>query len=191
MTNPKTGELGTTVLHKDRDGNMVERGFGIMRAGAMGPPMHIHPGYTEYFEVFEGQAIFTLDGKKKLLVPGDKIVVSPDTPHTFSPHGDHYLAIFVDAHPTGKLKDIIATLFGLAHEGKTGRKGQPGFWQSMVMGAELSDDTVFTHIPPKLQQSLFKLFGPVGKFMGYEAIYERFLEERYWKKWVEQLELVS
>jgi quercetin dioxygenase-like cupin family protein len=190
-TNPISGEVGMAIHVKDKEGNLVERGLGIMPAGAVGPPEHIHPTYLEEFEVIEGKATFTVNGKERILGEGESIIVHPNTPHTFRSTKEEGLTIIVEARPEGRLREVVPTIFALAHEGKAGKKGEPGFWQGIAMGADLQEDTLFTQAPIGLQKFLFKLLGPVANRKGYQSIYPEFLEEAYWRGKVEQLEQID
>lgn len=81
---------------------------------------------------------------------------------------------------------MIATLFGLAHEGKLTDDGQPRFLQAMAVAPLLRDDTVFTSPLPRLQNALTTIFAPVARLVKYRATYPRHLEESFWEAHVEQ-----
>lgn len=187
-TNPLTGEVGISVHIEDESGKLVEKGLGFMPAGSVGPPEHIHPSYLEEFEVVEGKAVFVIDGQEQILSKGESLIVHPNTPHTFRSPADEDLTILVEARPAGRLREVVPTVFALAHEGKVGKKGQPNFWQGMAMGADLQDDTIFTQAPIGLQKFMFRIFGPIAKRKGYKSIYPEYLEASYWKSKVEQLD---
>ena len=187
FSNPVTGEYAATVHVTDAQGVTTEKGLGILPPTASGPPMHIHPSYEEEFEVVEGSALFILDKKEVIMHAGDKIVVDKGVAHTFKPYGDSILSVLVEARPAGKLNEVVHTIFGLAHEGKLDKKGQPNFWQGIAFGSELSDDTVFTSPPPAIQRIVFKLFAKTALKKGYKALYPEYMEDEFWIKRVEQM----
>ncbi|WP_320670593.1 cupin domain-containing protein [Patulibacter defluvii] len=55
-----------------------------------GPALHLHP-YSETFVVEGGRARFELDGLRIDAVPGDVVVVAPETPHRFTSIGAGHL----------------------------------------------------------------------------------------------------
>ncbi len=187
FSNPITGEYAAEVHITEGNGEVVIKGLGILPAGASGPPKHIHPTYEEEFEVVEGEALFILNKDQKIMHAGEKIVVPAGVAHTFKPHGDSLLSVLVVARPAGKLNEVVHTIFGLAHEGKLDKKGQPNFWQGIAFGSELMDDTVFTSPPPGVQKFVFKLFAAKAKRKGYKALYPEYMKPDFWNKRVEQL----
>lgn len=48
---------------------------------AEGPPMHVHQNFDERFEVCSGVLSIYINGEKKVLYPGDVIIVPKGTPH--------------------------------------------------------------------------------------------------------------
>jgi mannose-6-phosphate isomerase-like protein (cupin superfamily) len=57
-----------------------------------GPDLHKHP-YSETWIVRSGKACITADGQEIEAVPGDIIVVTPETPHKFKNIGTERLEI--------------------------------------------------------------------------------------------------
>lgn len=189
FSNPITGEFAASVDIPNEKGEIIGKGLGILPPGASGPPMHFHPSYEEEFEVVEGTAIFILNKKELIMKTGDKVVVEAGVPHTFRPQGNSILSVLVEARPIGKLNEVIHTIFGLAHEGKLNKKGQPNFWQGIAFGSELSNDTVFTSPPPIIQKFIFKIFSNSAKRRGFKALYPEYMEDLFWIKRVEQLNI--
>jgi len=63
------GGLGVSFLYVDM-------------APGRGPALHKH-AYAEVFIVLEGESVFIAGDDEPLLVPGEIVVVPPDTPHRF------------------------------------------------------------------------------------------------------------
>ncbi len=187
FTNPITNELGAAVELKNTDGSISHKGFAIMPPNASGPPEHIHPAYEEYFEVVEGEVLFSLNGKKIIMQAGEKVIVQKNVKHTFKPTGKNSISVLVEAKPIGKLNEVVHNIFGLAHDGKLDKKGQPKFWQGIAFGNELQDDTLFTSPPIPVQKFMFKLLGNYAKKLGYSALYEEYMDDGFWKRRVEQI----
>lgn len=88
--------------------------------------------------------------------------------------------------PAARTGEVIATLFGMAHEGALASQGQPKLMQAMVVGSEYADDTVFTNPPPNIAIPIAKAFAPIGRLLGYRPTYAKYLDENFWNAHVEQ-----
>lgn len=186
ISNPQRGEYGAAlVTAEDTDGEYI-RAIGITPPGAEGPPEHFHRNYAETFEVVEGELVVEVDSKVQSLAAGETATVEAGTPHTFRNESDAYTSFIIESRPAGRLNDVIALLFGLAHDGKLPKSGQPSFLQAMVMADELGDDTVFTSPPPALQSVMATVFAPIGRLLGYRSQYPEYLDEAFWVAHVEQ-----
>jgi quercetin dioxygenase-like cupin family protein len=187
ISNPITGEYLAVLEISDAIGDEYLKGLVIMLKKASGPPEHYHPNYLEEFEVVEGEFIFLHKGKEINLKPGEKIIVNAGETHAFHTSGKYDVNSFIGiARTPRQLKGVIFTLFGLAHEGKSSKKGGPQFWQAMAMASELGEDTVFVSPPPVIQKVMGAVFGPVAKWLGHRAIHPEKLENSYWMNKVEQ-----
>ena len=187
ISNPITGEYLAVLENQDKNGDKYIKGLLIMPKTASGPPEHYHPNYLEEFEVVEGEFIFLHKGKEINLKPGEKITVNAGETHTFYTSGKYDINSCIGvAKPSGQVKSVVFTLFGLAHEGKLSKKGEPQFWQAMAMASELGEDTVFMNPSLLIQKVIGAIFGPVAKWLGHCAIHPEKLENSYWMNKVEQ-----
>ncbi|PNP74339.1 hypothetical protein FNYG_12388 [Fusarium nygamai] len=69
-------------FHYDRDGRLVVRETHyaenkLVQDGRSGPPLHIHCGQTEYFQVESGTLAVIRNGKKSILTKGGGIIKIP------------------------------------------------------------------------------------------------------------------
>jgi mannose-6-phosphate isomerase-like protein (cupin superfamily) len=186
FSQPITGEWVFGLVPSAETHGEFERGVGIFSPGNAGPPEHFHPIYDEHFDILVGDFIFKIDGKERKAGAGEQLVVPKGSPHTFRCVGDRPGVTIVETRPAARTGDVIATLFGLAHEGALTPQGQPKLMQAMVIGSEYSDDTVFTNPPPNIAIPIAKTLAPIGRLLGYQPTYPRFLEETYWSARVEQ-----
>jgi len=186
FSQPITGEWVCGLVLSATTGGEYERGLGIFSPGNVGPPEHIHPAYDEHFDILRGEFVFRVGGKEQRASTGEQLTVPPGTPHTFRCVGERHGAVVVETRPAARTGEVIATLFGLAHEGALTPKGQPKLWQAMVIGAEYADDTVFTSPPPSITIPLAKALAPLARRMGYRATYPRFADPAFWSARVEQ-----
>ncbi len=160
--------------------------FGLVRAQNAGPSEHFHPTYDEHFEIVQGEFVFTINGQERAARAGDQLLVEKGTPHRFRCVGGDYGAVIVETRPAARTGDVIATLFGLAHEGALTPQGQPKFLQAMVIGSEYADDTVFTNPPPAIAIPIAKALAPLARLLGHRSSYEKYLGNAFWIAHVEQ-----
>jgi quercetin dioxygenase-like cupin family protein len=186
FSQPVTGEWVFGLVSTVETGGEFERGVGVFTPGNAGPPEHFHPAYDEHFEILLGDFTFKIDGKEQNAHAGEKLVVRKGTPHTFRCIGELYGAVIVETRPAARISEVIATLFGMAHEGALTAAGQPKLMQAMVIGSEYSGDTVFTNPPPSITIPLAKVLSPIGRAFGFRPTYPKYIEESYWKSHVEQ-----
>lgn len=175
--NPVTG-VTIREFTDDREGAEI-----VLPPGADGPAPHVHPEIEERFEVLAGQPTFHVDGRERRVDPGADIWVSPETPHAFSNDGDEGARIHVRTVPESeRLGEVVATLFGLAVEGETDETGRPHPLQAAVMAEATLDETYFADVPYPVQRAFGDLLGPVGRALGYEATYDRYTDEAFWRE---------
>lgn len=187
FSNPQLGEYAAGLATAEETDGEYAQGLLITPSGATGPAEHFHPTYAETFEVVEGEFIVEVKGEPGTLGAGESITIESGTPHTFRNESDSYASCIVESRPAGRLGEVVMLLFGLAHDGKLPESGQPSFLQAMVMAEEMGDDTVFTSPPPAVQKVLAKVFGPIGRHLGYRATYPAYVSEEFWEERVEQL----
>ncbi len=149
--------------------------------GARGPPEHVHPSTEERFAVVEGTVTFRVDGRERRLERGASVWVSHGTDHTFHNDGDRPARLYARTVPESEaLAEVVATLFGLAVEGRTDDRGRPGPLQAAAI-AERVDETHLAGVPVAAQRLYGRALGPVARALGYEATYDRFLDRSFWE----------
>jgi quercetin dioxygenase-like cupin family protein len=167
LENPVTGEV--LVFHRtsaDTDGEslLVET---IVEPGGFVAAAHVHPHQSERFEVLEGVLGLRVDGNELLAVPGDVAVVPSGTPHRFWNAGRGRVRFLCEVRPALQFESLIETMFSLAAEGKTNRKGMPNPLRLAVI-AKAHFDTVRLPFPPApLQRMALALAAPLGRALGY------------------------
>src|SRR5918911_4749357 len=132
---------------------------------------HVHPSQEERFEVLRGSVGFKVGRKKLVAGPGQRITVPAGTPHKFWNAGDDEAAFVCEVRPALQFESLLETMFALAADGKTNRKGMPNPLRLAVI-ANAHFDTVQLPVPPALVQKLGLALGsPLGRVLGYEAVY--------------------
>ena len=169
LENPVTGEV--LVFHRtaeetDGESVLVET---IVRPHGFVAAAHVHPHQTERFEVLEGLLGLRIGGKALVAGPGDVAVVAPGTPHRFWNAGEEEARFLCEVRPALQFESLIETMFTLAAEGKTNRKGMPSPLRLAVI-AKAHFDTVRLPFPPAVLQRVALAVGaPLGKALGYRA----------------------
>ncbi|MFB6129625.1 MAG: cupin domain-containing protein [Salinigranum sp.] len=186
MSNPVTGEWVAGLVTPEETNGEYTVGLGLFSPGNAGPPAHVHVYYEESFHVVEGEFLIVQNGVEHRVSAGDTHAVPPGAEHTFRSVGDAAGAVAVTSTPPSKVRDVISTLFGMAHEGKLNDRGQPGFLQGMVSAAATIDDTVFTSPPPAITRPLARAVAPIARALGYQAVHDRYASEAFWREHVEQ-----
>ena len=96
-------------------------------------PEHVHLTWTETFEIISGSAYYKLNGVQSRAEAGDTIVALPGQQHIHPwSAGDTELVLrhrdtFAQPSPRAvqDVVGVLATLAGLAHEGKVNKQGIP------------------------------------------------------------------
>ena len=169
LENPVTGEV--LIFHRTSEETngesvLVET---IVRPDGFVAAAHVHPFQTERFEVLEGVLGLRVGEKEIVARAGDVAVVAPGTSHRFWNAGKGEARFLCEVRPALRFESLIETMFTLAAEGKTNRKGLPNPLQLAVI-AKAHFDTVRLPFPPAwLQRAALALGAPLGKILRYPA----------------------
>jgi mannose-6-phosphate isomerase-like protein (cupin superfamily) len=170
--NPVTGERIT--FHQtsaDTNGEAVVIECTVQPNGFVAAA-HLHPSQTERFSVIDGRLGMKAGRKKLLLERGDVAVVEPGTPHKFWNMGDEEVRFVCEVRPALQFESLLETMFALAADGKTNKKGMPNPLRLAVV-ARAHFDTVRLPQPPAwLQRAGLALGAPLGRLFGYGSTYE-------------------
>lgn len=132
---------------------------------------HVHPYQDERFEILSGQLALELDGKEIIAREGDVIVVPRGSAHKFWNAGEETVRFIAEVRPALQFERLIETMFGLARDGKTNRKGMPNPLRLAVV-ARAHFDVVRLPFPPAWMQRVGLALGsPVGRLLGYRESY--------------------
>jgi quercetin dioxygenase-like cupin family protein len=171
--NPATGERITFLATSaDTDGEAVVietvvEPDGFVAAG------HVHPCQSERFAVVSGTLGLKTGREKRELGPGEVATVEPGTAHRFWNAGDEPVTFVCEIRPALQFESLLETMFALAADGKTNRKGMPNLLRLAVI-ANAHFDTVRLPFPPAwLQKAGLVLGAPVGRLAGYGPTYEQ------------------
>lgn len=168
LENPVTGEV--LVFHRTSEQTngesvLVET---IVRPGGFVAAAHVHPHQSERFQVLAGTLGLRVGGKELVALPGAEVEVPPGTPHRFWNAGEEEARFLCAVRPALRFESLIETMFTLAAEGKTNRKGMPNPLRLAVI-ARAHFDTVRLPFPPAWLQKLgLALASPLGRVLRYQ-----------------------
>jgi mannose-6-phosphate isomerase-like protein (cupin superfamily) len=132
---------------------------------------HVHPSQEERFEILSGEVGFKIGREKSVAGPGQRLVVPAGAPHKFWNAGDDVAHFVCEVRPALQFESLLETMFTLAADGRTNRKGMPNPLRLAVI-ARAHFDTVRLPQPPAwLQRAGLALGAPLGRALGYRSTY--------------------
>jgi quercetin dioxygenase-like cupin family protein len=169
--NPVTGER--LVFHQtaaDTNGEAVVIET-FVEPGGFVAAAHVHPSQEERFQVLRGSVGFQVGREKHVAGPGARLTVPAGTRHRFWNAGDEVAQFVCEIRPALQFESLLETMFALAADGKTNHKGMPNPLRLAVI-ANAHFDTVRLPFPPAAVQKLGLVLGsPLGRLLGYGAVY--------------------
>jgi mannose-6-phosphate isomerase-like protein (cupin superfamily) len=174
IRNPAIGHWITFLQTADQtNGRLLQIEYGVARPeNKPAIPLHKHLQCEERFEVVAGRLGVILDGERRVLSVGEKVIIPPGTPHTFWNAGDGELRFITEVRPPGKLQTYWETVFGLAQDGKVGKNGLPNLLQLAVV-APLAD-SYDPGLPLPVLKLVIAVLGGIGRLLGYQESYPQY-----------------
>lgn len=123
--------------------------------------------------VVSGRIRARIGKEERELGPGESAVLPKGTWHDFWVVGDGPAEILGRATPALGLELLLATLAGLAAEGKVDRKGRPRPLQGAVLGQFFWEVAHFKTPPPAVQRALLPVLAAIGRRRGLRPYYDR------------------
>jgi quercetin dioxygenase-like cupin family protein len=142
-----------------------------LRPDAAVAAAHVHPFQTEAFEVLEGLVELTHGRKKIIAGPGEAVTVEPGRRHRFANAGDGPARFRCEVRPALGFERFIETLYGLAADEKTSKKGLPSPLRLAVIANAHFDDVRLPYVPASLQKLALGVGAAAGRLLGYEPTY--------------------
>jgi quercetin dioxygenase-like cupin family protein len=172
LVNPVTGErLVFELTSHDTDGEYT-RFETIVEPGGKVASAHVHPYQTELFTVNTGTLGLKLGRDKLVLGEGASVQIDPGTAHKFWNAGDETLRFTAEVRPSLAFESLIETMFTLAADGKTNRKGMPGPLRLAVIAKHHFDVARLPVVPHSLQRAALVPGALLGRAVGYQPTYE-------------------
>jgi|SRR5262245_41416989 len=171
IQNPVTGERITFhETSRDTSGEYVRIEAAVAPGG--GVASHVHPYQTEEFVVLSGSVEFRKGGDKVVANAGDSVTVEPGTVHRFKNIGTDEARFTTKVSPALEFESFLETMFALAADGKTNKKGMPNPVRMAVIAKEYFDDVRAPHVPGAIQKAALSAGAAVGRLVGYTPSYQ-------------------
>ena len=132
---------------------------------------HSHPVQTETFQVLKGTLGAKVGGERVEARAGETLIVDPKTAHKWWNAGDDELVFVCEIRPAGEFERLIETMFGLAADGKTNKKGMPNPLRLAVIAKRHFDDVQLPFPPAWMQKAALAVGAPIGRALGYRPEY--------------------
>jgi quercetin dioxygenase-like cupin family protein len=172
IENPITGEsLRFLVAAADTKGEYTRVEATVQPNGAVAAA-HMHPYQTETFSVVSGTLKFRLGKETVTATAGDVVTVEPGTAHKFWNDGDEPAVFRCEVRPALSFETLIETMFSLAADGKTNKKGMPNPLRLAPIAKANFDHVRLPFPPVALQRFGLALAAPLGRIAGYGETYE-------------------
>jgi mannose-6-phosphate isomerase-like protein (cupin superfamily) len=172
VVNPVTGERLVFELTSRETRGELTRFVTIVEPGGFVASAHVHPYQSERFEVLAGRLRIRRGRTEETLEAGDVAVIDPGTPHTFWNPTDEIVRFRADVRPSLQFESLIETMFGLAADGKTNRKGMPNPLRLAVIANHHFDVVRLPLVPHVLQKAALVPGAWLGRAVGYRPVWE-------------------
>jgi quercetin dioxygenase-like cupin family protein len=172
VDNPVTGECLIFHATSADTGGAFVRFETVVRPGGAVAAAHVHPYQTERFDVLTGTLGVTSGRHTAELGAGESVEIEPGVPHTFWNAGDDELRFLAEVSPALQFESLIETMFALAADGKTNRKGMPNPFRLAVIAQHHFDVVRLPLVPGALQKAALACGAPLGRLLGYGPTYE-------------------
>ena len=170
ITNSKGDRLVFLRTAADTQGELLEMEAHYRPHSPM-PPEHFHPQQHERFEIVRGEYRARIGGEERRYRAGDVFEIPPGVPHWMHNTSDEPGQLLWQIRPALRTEDMFHILFGLARDGKTKANGAPSLLQLAVILRAYRAEFVATSPPPAVQRIVFGLLAPIGRLLGYSAVY--------------------
>ena len=172
IENPVTGERLTFRKRSAQTGGLLLEFELALAPRPAAVPAHIHARQEEHIEVTSGCVLLRLGGKEQRLSAGAAMTLPAGVAHTLWNDGEEEARILVQVKPALRTEVAIETIFGLARDGKTNKRGNPNLLQGALLAREY--ETFFGWPSVPVQKALLAPLVPIARLLGYRARYPQY-----------------
>jgi hypothetical protein len=113
-----------------------------------------------------------LGGQEEGLTAGQAKALPPGIAHILWNDSDDEAHLRMEVRPALEMETLLETVFGLARDGKTGKKGSPNPLHGALLAREYD---IFLAGPPiPVQSAGMAVLAPIAKLFGYRARYPQY-----------------
>jgi quercetin dioxygenase-like cupin family protein len=176
IRNPKTGQqIRFLRTGRDTNGQLLEM-EATFAGNSIEPAAHYHPHQAEDFRVVTGELTVQMDGRTKVLRPGDTLHIPRNTVHAMWNASPGEAIVNWQVRPALTTDHFFETAFGLANDGKVGPNGMPPLLQTALLARHFSAVFRLASPPRPIQRVLFSVLSPVAYLAGYRPMYPKYLD---------------
>jgi quercetin dioxygenase-like cupin family protein len=174
LVHPVTGErIVFRQRSRDTGGVFLEMSLMLGPSGFVAAE-HVHPNQEERFEISGAPAMFRVAGEERLYQPGEIAVVPPGTPHVWWNPGDQEVTTLIRFSPALDTETFFETFFGLARDGKVGKKGLPNPLQMMALARAYRREMQLPRAQQRVLYPIAVAVAPIARALGYRGRYDRY-----------------
>jgi mannose-6-phosphate isomerase-like protein (cupin superfamily) len=171
LVNPVTGErLVWERTAAETDGAYTLFDTYVEPGGAVAAA-HVHPYQMETFTVLAGRLGVKRGSETLELEPGQVALIDAGTPHKFWNAGTETLRFRAEVRPALEFESLIETMFTLAADGKTNKKGMPSPLRLAVIANHHFDVVRLPVVPQVLQKAALVPGALLGRALGFQPTY--------------------
>ena len=172
IENPITGERLTFIKSaSDTDGEVTVVEVTVRPDGFVAAA-HVHPKQTEIFRIASGRMGVKLGREKLEAGSGEVLTIKPGVAYKFWNAGEDDLVFVAEVRPSLEWESLIETMYSLAADGKTSKKGMPNPFRLAVIANAHFDVVQLPVIPAWMQKAALAMGAPLGKALGYAPTYQ-------------------
>ena len=172
LVNSVTGEELTFLQTAESTGGEYVEVVAVVQPGGAVAAAHVHPTQSETFTAIEGVLDLRVGKQRIRLVSGESATVEAGTAHKFWNDGDEPVMFHCKISPALQFESLIETMFALARDGKTNRKGMPNPVRMASIARAHRDVIRLAGVPAWLQDLGTLSAMPLAFVAGYGATYK-------------------
>jgi mannose-6-phosphate isomerase-like protein (cupin superfamily) len=168
IENPASGErirIRTSAI--DSGGTLLAWELWLAPGGRV-PSGHVHPAQEERFSVVEGRLRFRVDGRSRVVGPGQSITVSPGARHHFANAGPTEAFVLVETRPALRMEELLEVAAELAK----GRRRLPRPVDLMLFMDDFRAEVQSPYLGGAVRL-VVRSFAQVARLVGVGAHYRR------------------
>ena len=145
---PDGSDYTITASAGESGGSLVEMEI-LLPPNAVTPPLHVHPGQEEDYEVIAGSLDVHFEGAWMRLPEGESMTVPRGEPHTFRNSSSLRVRVRNVHRPALGFQDYLEEVHALTQEGKIKGTSDPSSLMQLARLFEKYEDTI---VPAKRGQ---------------------------------------